>query len=50
MNRLYVHVWGVICIGMLFFNMIIFSIERDHENIFRWVGVIVMLGGIGKNF
>ena len=58
MNSVYVYVWGSSFVGMLF-NMIIFSIKRDHENIFRfvsilfyviliyflvWMGVIVIFG------
>ena len=27
-------------VGMLFFNMIIFIVKRDHENIFRFISIL----------
>ena len=40
MNKIYVYVWGVTFVGMLFLGMIIFSIKRDHENIFRIISIV----------
>ena len=31
---------GVSFVGMLFFNMIIFIIKRDHENIFGFLSIL----------
>ena len=39
MNKVYVYVWGVSFICMLF-SMIIVSIKRGYENIFRFISIL----------
>ena len=36
----YVYVWGVSFCGYAFLTWLLFSMKRDHENIFRFISIL----------